>query len=181
MTRQATPKNTVTTFNPDKMGRPLTITDPDNNATTREYDNVGNLKLLRQPTGAGAFTTTNYFYTARNEIDYETDPADALHFIDYVYDDEGRQSFRHDRRDNGATGTIERTTEQVFRADGRISESKASGPGLSEHRSVFGYDPDGNPTSVKTYKDGSASINVSGPSSSSERSGRQTGVQRAGP
>lgn len=110
---------------------------------------------------SGAFTTTNYFYTARNEIDYESDPADPAHFIDYVYDPEGRQSLRHDRRGNGATGQIERTTQQTFNDDGTLAERKASGAGLSEHRTTFGYDADGNTVSVKTYKDGSATPNVS--------------------
>jgi len=161
LTKNTTPKNTTTVINPDAMGRPVTITDALGKVTTNSYDNVGNLKWVRQPTGAGAFTTTNYFYTARNEIDYETDPADPAHFIDYVYDDQGRQTLRHDRRDNGATGTVERTTQQTFNPDGTLAERKATGTGLSEHRSVFGYDPDGNTTSVNTYRDGSASPNVS--------------------
>ncbi|HEU4868035.1 MAG TPA: DNRLRE domain-containing protein [Actinomycetota bacterium] len=167
-TKVTTPRETFTLFNPDKMGRPLTITDPKDKVTTREYDNVGNLKLLRQPTGNNAFTTTNYFYTDRNEIDYETDPADAAHVVDYVYDYEGRQSFRHDRRGTVSPSTpldslpIERTTQQTFNADGTLAERKATGTGLSEHRSVFGYDADGNTTSLNTHKDGSANANVSG-------------------
>jgi hypothetical protein len=66
-----------------------------------------------------------------------------------------------DRRDNGATGLVERTTQQSFNDDGTLAERKATGTGLSEHRSVFGYDADGNTTSVNTYKDGSATPNVS--------------------
>jgi RHS repeat-associated protein len=160
MTKQTTPKNTVTLVNPDAMGRPLTVTDANGKVTTRNYDNVGNLKMLKQPTGSGAFTTTNYFYTDRNEIDYETDPGDAAHVIDYEYDNEGRQTFRSDRY-NGITGAIERTMQQVFNDDGTLSDRKATGTALSEHRSVFGYDADGNTTSVNTYKDGSATPNIS--------------------
>jgi len=158
---QTTPKGSTTAIAVDGMGRPSTVTDAKGNLTSYSYDQVGNLTALTQPTGNGDHITTSYAYTPLNQLDHESDPADAAHFIDYLYDKQGRQTHRHDRRDDPVTGTIERTVQRTFNADGTLAEQKATGTGLQEHRSVYGYDPDNNLASVKTYSAGSATPNIS--------------------
>lgn len=147
----------MTAFEYDKAGRPVGTIDANGRISTRTYDSIGNLLALSQPKDVGGQLTTNFTYTARNEIASESDPADPLHRVDYSYDAEGRQRFRYDKY-NGAT---ERTVEQIYRDDGRITEKTASGGGLSTHRTTFGYDAAGNPTFANSYFDGSATANIS--------------------
>ncbi len=87
----------------------------------------------------------------------------ADHLIEYEYDGEGRQRFRRDL-DTGTTSPGEkRTVEQIWQADGSLAERKATAidPDSTEQRSTFGYDADGNMTSVATYAGGSSNVNVS--------------------
>lgn len=51
--------------------------------------------------------------------------------------------------------------QQTWLDNGSLLERKATGTGLTEQRSTFGYDADGNMTSVKTYAGGSSGVNVS--------------------
>ncbi len=157
--RTTNPKGNATLFAYDKAGRLAETTDATGATATYSYDPAGNLLGLHQPAGNGAHLTTKYTYTGRGEIASETDPADPNHVIEYAYDGEGRQRFRHDRYN----GSIERTTETRYDAAGRLTERISSFAGTSsgKHRAVFAYDPHGNRTAVDTYLDGATSPNLS--------------------
>lgn len=154
-----------TTYVPDKLGRTLTVTQPPARAAgdasaetwqkqlttiTHEYDPVGNLKSITQPTGTNASTKVAYTYWENNLLKTETDPFEdpvgAQHVIHYDYDKEGRQKLRKDM-----FGIDEqRRTEWVFNDDGTTKFETSFGPELTAHRSQFGYDAGNNLTSVKT-------------------------------
>ncbi|MEX0791144.1 MAG: hypothetical protein WD178_10255, partial [Actinomycetota bacterium] len=151
------PKGNTTTTEYNQFGQANKVIDPAGKLSVRTFDPVGNLLTLTQPKDSNGQLLTTYTYTDRNEIKTETDPADPAHIIEYVYDGEGRQEFRYDKH-NGAT---ERTVQQTWRDNGSLLERKATGTGLTEQRSTFGYDADGNMTSVKTYAGGSSNVNVS--------------------
>jgi RHS repeat-associated protein len=153
------PKGATTTFVYDKMGRVTRTVDGNGKLTRRAYDNVGNLLTLATPKDTGGELVTNYTYTPRNEIDTETDPTNGGHLIDYDYDGEGRQRFRHDR----ANGAIVRTLEQTYLDDGKQSQKIASAAGTTagRHVSTWAYDANGNTIGVTAALDGAASPNVS--------------------
>jgi RHS repeat-associated protein len=154
-----------TTYVPDKLGRTLTVTQPAARAAgdasagpwqklpttiTHEYDGVGNLKSITQPTGESSFTKVAYTYWENNLLKTETDPFEdpdvAQRIIHYDHDKEGRQKLRRDM-----DGTDEsRKSEWEFNDDGTVKFETSTGAGLPTHRSQFGYDADNNLTSVKT-------------------------------
>jgi len=154
-----TPKGNTTATNYDKMSRPIQMINAEGKISTRTYDPAGNLTSLAQPTGIGASTTTNYAYTSRNEIATETDPSDPAHTIDYSYDPEGRQTLRQDKYN----GAVERNHDQSYNDDGKLAQSIASSPSTTAGRleTAYGYDANGNQTSVAAKADGAASTNVS--------------------
>lgn len=154
-----TPKGTTSRFEYDRLGRLVEVVDAAGHPSTRRYDAVGNVLSLTQPTDVGASLTTSYTYSPRNEIASESDPADAAHTVAYAYDSVGRQRFRHDRY-NGAT---ERTVEQIWRDDGRLSRRVASFAATSsaKHDAAFDYDANGNVIAADTTVNGAASPNLS--------------------
>ncbi|MDQ3756879.1 MAG: DUF6531 domain-containing protein, partial [Actinomycetota bacterium] len=152
-----TPMGHTTTFAYDKMGRLIRTIDPQGRQSTRTYDRAGNLVTLTQPEGQGGQLTTTYSYSALNQILSETDGADGSHVVEYQYDDEGRQTFRYDKRN----GTVERTVAQTHRADGAVLTRTASAPGLPTHQSSFGYDAAGNMTSASATVGGSTVSSLS--------------------
>lgn len=165
---QSTPRGSTTINRYDNAGRLTTTLNALGRVSTRTYDPVGNLTSVSQPAGLGGSITTSYTYTSRDEIASESDPADPLHAIEYAYDPEGRQRFRHDHYGPQlpgplVDGPVERTTEQRYRDDGKLSEriaTFATGAALA-HRVTFDYDANGNPTANTTYASGAASPNVS--------------------
>jgi uncharacterized protein RhaS with RHS repeats len=75
-----------TTYVPDKLGRTVSVTQPPARASddasaetwqkqpttiTHEYDPVGNLKSITQPTGTNAFTKVAYTYFENNLLKTE--------------------------------------------------------------------------------------------------------------
>lgn len=158
-TATVNPKGHRTRYAYDPVGRLTTITDPRGKITDRFYDAAGNVTRVRLPSDIADNLEATYTYTARNEIASERDASDPDHSITYTYDSEGRQLLRNDV--NG--GAVTRTVEQKWRADGLLEERLSSLPTgtTGMHRVVFGYDGNGNPTSVQTYLDGATIPNVS--------------------
>lgn len=159
LVRRTSPQGRVTQYVHDAMGRPVKEIDGHGRVAEREYDATGNLVRLTQPSGLGATITTTFGYTVRNEIAWESDPADTAHRVRYAYDGEGRQISREDQT-NGVTN---RTIQQTRRADGRVTEKNSSFALTTsgQHRVTYGYDAHGNVTSLQTMIDGTASPSVS--------------------
>ena len=158
-TVMAEPMGTSTHNAYDANGRLVRTVNAHGRLSLRTYDDTGNLTSLSQPTGTAGQLVTTYTHTPRNEIATESDPADAAHTVGYDYDGEGRQRFRRDLYN----GTLERATEQTYRADGRLAQSDArfAGTETRRHRSTWSYDAAGNPTAMATYAGGATSPNVS--------------------
>jgi len=159
---EVSPAMVFTTTMYDNAGRRDRSVDAQGRVTDYTYDGVGNLTQLTQPTGVGQSTSTSYTYTARNEIDLATDPADPNHVIDYDYDNMGRQTSRRDRSGTSAdlaSRPVVRTTATSYDRDGRMVTKDATYPNTAsgEHKSTFEWNPDGTLKAARTYKDGSAS------------------------
>ena len=125
----------------DDLDRQLTLTQverrpvADNFITRYGYDDAGNLKTVKAPTGP----TANNDYNAVGELTKSTDPAGVV--TQYGYDFAGRQV----RISDG----LGRTSRTDYNALGRLaSESDLSTGGQTLRSQSYGYDPAGNLTTA---------------------------------
>ena len=147
---EMSPGRVFSTTRWDNAGRRDLSIDAQGRLTDYSYDPVGNLTQLTQPTGIGQSITTTYSYTARNEIDLATDPADPNHVVDYDYDNLGRQTYRRDRSgtsSNLASRPVVRTTATGYDADGRILTKDATYPSSPNggHKTTFQWNSSDGP------------------------------------
>jgi RHS repeat-associated protein len=162
---QTMPLGGTTVSQYDRAGRLTATVNALGRTSTRSYDAVGNLLTVTQPTGILASLITSYTYTDRNEIATETDPADPQHVVAYAYDGEGRQRFQRDHYGlqvpgGPADGPVERTTEQQYFDDGKLSHriSTFAGTTNGKNHAEFHYDDDGNTDTITTTADASTTV-----------------------
>lgn len=149
----------VTTYNSyDANGRPLTITDPNGTVTTLTYDPRGR---LTSRTVGGETTSFSYYPTGLLEqvtlpdgssLSYTYDPAHRLTQVSdglgdkivYTLDAMGNRTATNTYDPSGA---LHRTHTRVINALNEVYQ-EVNAAGTSAVTTTFGYDNDGNTTSI---------------------------------
>ena len=150
----------VTTYNTyDTDGRPLTITDPNGTVTTLTYDARGNLKSR---TVGSEITSFTYYSTGL--LEQLTLPDGSS--LSYAYDDAHRLTQVSDGLGNKIVYTLDamgnRTAENSYDPSGTLHRihtrvintlnelyQEVNAASTSAVTTTFGYDNDGNPTSIQ--------------------------------
>jgi len=150
----------VTTYNTyDTDGRPLTITDPNGTVTTLTYDARGNLKSR---TVGSEITSFTYYSTGL--LEQLTLPDGSS--LSYAYDDAHRLTQVSDGLGNKIVYTLDamgnRTAENGYDPSGTLHRihtrvintlnelyQEVNAASTSAVTTTFGYDNDGNPTSIQ--------------------------------
>lgn len=140
------------TYEYDKLGRLLKITDPDTTFTTTVYDEAGRQKETHDKLGR----VTRYDYDDMGRLVLTTYP--DLTTEEATYDGEGRRLTSKDRagrvtkykydalgRPTRTTYPDETFTENVYNSAGRLKEAKDA----RGNTTLYGYDNAGRQTSVK--------------------------------
>jgi RHS repeat-associated protein len=149
----------ITTYNTyDADGRPLTITEPNGVVTTLTYDSRGHLKTR---SASGETTSFSYYPTGLLEqvtlpdgssLSYTYDAAHRLtqlnnglgNKIVYTLDAMGNRTAENTY---DTSGTLHRTHTRVINTLNEIYQ-EVNAAGTSAVTTTFGYDNDGNPTSI---------------------------------
>ena len=153
------PLGHVTTYNTyDANGRPLTITDPNGVVTSLTYDARGHLKSR---SAAGETTSFSYYPTELLEQVTLPDGSslsytyDAAHRLTQVTDELGNKVvYTLDAMGNRTaentydpSGTLHRTHTRAINALNQIYQ-EVNAAGTAAVTTTFGYDNDGNATSI---------------------------------
>jgi RHS repeat-associated protein len=152
-------KGYVTTYNTyDKNGRPLTITDPNGTVTTLSYDTRG--RLTSRQIGAET-TTLSYWPTGLlkqvtlPDSSYMLYSYDAAHRLTQISDGLGNAiDYTLDAMGNrtaesiyDVSSTLRRTHSRVFNGLNQLYKD-VNAAGTAAVTTTFGYDANGNQTSV---------------------------------
>ena len=166
-----------TSYEYDAMGRVVSVTTPDQQTTTTEYNMVGWVKSLIEPQDAGLMTPqTSYVYNRRGQVVSLTEPGEAgettryefniygertkrylpgvAHaFDEYEYDGYGRLK-SHERWSESGQLEATQSYSYVQRADGESSQQRSLNVpslGISEVDRELDYDKLGRLIASKDY------------------------------
>ncbi|WP_282295262.1 RHS repeat-associated core domain-containing protein [Stenotrophomonas sp. PS02289] len=153
--------HTTLTLRYDALGRPLQVADsnaviteyeyhprgwpvairvnpamPGENRTTLiDYWPTGQVQKIREPDGS----SITYIYDAAQRLtDIEDNTGNSIH---YTLDNAGNR-LREDTADT--TGSLRRTLSRIYNTLGQLTVLRDA----NNHETAFGYDPEGNPSSV---------------------------------
>jgi RHS repeat-associated protein len=129
----------VTSVAYDADGRVMVSTDADGNVTHNAYDADGELTQVTDPTGA---VTTNTYDPLGRRIS-TTDPLGRT--SSFGYDADGNQTSMTDPTGAIMTAMFDADSEQVTQV---AADGNASGASASDFTTTYGYDADGEQTSL---------------------------------